>query len=110
MKDGGPVPGEPGGVPLTRGSKDDANRDKACPRSLPRPPGDLDSCDEYPFNSTGEGAASEKGVSCRMIDKAQNSKGGTELNLFYQNPPRPEDRQPRRSRGEGRPVLHPDHR
>ncbi|WP_433516824.1 NucA/NucB deoxyribonuclease domain-containing protein [Nonomuraea sp. CA-143628] len=85
MNDGGPAPGEPGGVPLTRGDKDDANRKLACPDSLPRPPGGLDSCDEYPFNSTGEGAGAKKGVSCRMIDKAQNSKGGTNLNLFYQN-------------------------
>lgn len=51
----------------------DKNRNKACPSSLPRPPGK--SCDEYPFASTKEGGAS--GIfSRRMINEKQNSTAG----------------------------------
>jgi hypothetical protein len=57
------------------------NRDAACPRSLPRPL--LDSCDEYPFASTWQGAQTGGGsYSQRMIDERQNSGGGRALGLF----------------------------
>ncbi|MET7887822.1 NucA/NucB deoxyribonuclease domain-containing protein [Streptomyces avermitilis] len=67
---------------LTNTAKRDANRNKACPTSRPRPTGK--SCDEYPFASTWQGAATGSGdYSWRMINARQNSKGGTALNNFY---------------------------
>ncbi|MEU9380073.1 NucA/NucB deoxyribonuclease domain-containing protein [Streptomyces sp. NPDC048279] len=79
---GGRLPGSPSGSPLTR--VDDAgesgNRGVACPGSLPRPADD--SCDEYPFNSTAEGAKTGS-YSCRMINETQNSGGGSKLGWFY---------------------------
>ncbi|MBT2212427.1 NucA/NucB deoxyribonuclease domain-containing protein [Actinomadura sp. NEAU-AAG7] len=83
MTAGGPAPGAPGGTPLTRGTDDNNDRDVACPDRLPRPFGD--SCDEYPFNSSGEGASQGNGFSCRMINQDHNSEGGTALSLFYRN-------------------------
>ncbi|MER6809903.1 hypothetical protein ABT299_11540 [Spirillospora sp. NPDC000708] len=62
----------------------DANRTKAC--GNPKPPaGQGDSCDEFPFASTQEGAAAPNGpgYSCRMIDENQNSPGGTLLSWWY---------------------------
>lgn len=91
--------------PLTRTTDQariSANRDIACPQSplLPRPPGK--SCDEYPFASTYEGAASGGearsfplcltadppgsgpiGFSRCMIDEAQNSGAGGVMGGFY---------------------------
>jgi hypothetical protein len=58
------------------------NNSTACPRSLPRPPGK--DCDEYPFKSTYEGAASNP-FSARMIDSRQNQQGGNELGQFMGN-------------------------
>ena len=82
-----------------------ANRNLACPQSLPRPDGK--SCDEYPFASTYEGAYASQvingsssprtfpgcgvtlsgtpstgavGYSVCMIDKIQNSAAGSLLN------------------------------
>jgi len=60
----------------------DKNRGKACPTNLTRPPGD--SCDEYPFASTYQGAYTGGGkFSRRMINATQNSDGGVELGVFY---------------------------
>jgi hypothetical protein len=79
------------------------NRNKSCPKSLHRPKGK--SCDEYPFASTYQGAATQggnpkprtfkgcavpgktrtgpSGYSRCMINTSQNSKGGTDLGGFY---------------------------
>lgn len=91
--------------PLTRttdAARVAANAAAACPNSplLPRPPGR--SCDEYPFRSTYEGAASggtarsfplcltadppgsgPVGFSRCMIDSSQNSGAGGVLGGFY---------------------------
>ena len=79
------LPGAPDDAPLHRLTdpvKSDQNRRKACPDSLPRPPGK--SCDEYPMASTHEGASTGSGqFSRRMIDATQNSNGGTDLNTFH---------------------------
>jgi hypothetical protein len=96
------------GRPLTRTMNQsiiDANRATSCPWWLPRPEGK--SCDEYPFASTLEGAASRphlgrtfsgcsldgifplgypgqgEGWSACMIDARQNSSGGGLLGAFY---------------------------
>jgi len=84
-----------------------ANRTRACPDAsaggYPRPPGK--SCDEYPFASTNQGAATQVprgpartfpycqineppgsgpvGYSVCMIDEIQNSVGGSVLGSFY---------------------------
>lgn len=88
---------------MTDATKKKANYNKACPSSIPRPSGR--SCDEYPFQSTYQGAAlnggsvrvpsgcyldvvagsGPTGFSRCMIIKAQNSLGGSVLNAFYQN-------------------------
>ena len=79
---GGPLPGDPEGVPLTRIATTDetGNRAAACKDSLDRPDGD--SCDEYPMNSTAEGAATGS-YSCRMINEDHNETGGAKLGWFY---------------------------
>lgn len=67
---------------LSDKAKVKANRRKACPDHLPRPPGET--CDEYPFASTWQGASTGDGrFSRRMINKVQNSDGGTALGVFY---------------------------
>ncbi|MEU0179539.1 NucA/NucB deoxyribonuclease domain-containing protein [Streptomyces massasporeus] len=67
---------------LTDKEKKKANNRKACPSSLERPPGKQ--CDEYPFQSTWQGAATGSGdFSRRMIDKDQNRLGGGALKNFY---------------------------
>ncbi|WP_329560931.1 NucA/NucB deoxyribonuclease domain-containing protein [Streptomyces uncialis] len=67
---------------LTDGTKQDRNRKKACPTSRPRPTGK--SCDEYPFASTWQGAATGRdGFSWRMINAEQNRKGGNALSGFF---------------------------
>ncbi|MFJ3513122.1 MULTISPECIES: NucA/NucB deoxyribonuclease domain-containing protein [Streptomyces] len=67
---------------LTDKEKKKANNRKACPPSLERPPGKQ--CDEYPFQSTWQGAATGSGdFSRRMIDKDQNRLGGGTLKNFY---------------------------
>ncbi|MBP2354957.1 hypothetical protein JOF29_006067 [Kribbella aluminosa] len=81
-----------------------ANGDKACPSSIPRPQGK--SCDEYPFRSTYEGAStggSDEARSfpgCEMPDPERtgptgwsrcfilvgdNSSGGGQMSAFYSN-------------------------
>ncbi|MFD3622453.1 NucA/NucB deoxyribonuclease domain-containing protein [Streptomyces sp. NPDC058676] len=66
---------------LTDKTKITLNRNTACPTSLPRPL--LESCDEYPFASTWQGANTGGSYSQRMIDAKQNSGGGRALSLFY---------------------------
>jgi hypothetical protein len=67
---------------LTDKEKKKTNNRKACPSSLERPPGKQ--CDEYPFQSTWQGAATGSGdFSRRMIDKDQNRLGGGALKNFY---------------------------
>ncbi|MGB3675908.1 MAG: hypothetical protein WA988_15865, partial [Candidatus Nanopelagicales bacterium] len=86
----------------------DINRQTACPRTGPKADGRRTNgrtCDEYPFASTTEGAASggpgrsfnpnchvndfpapvtaPTGYSVCMIDAAQNKRGGTYLGTFY---------------------------
>lgn len=104
------LPGAFGGTPLNRlnTSLDDSNdnRDAACPASFPRPTG-LD-CDEYPFASSKQGAASSGGTGGRtfsycqiaalpqnvsgangysacMIDRTANRSGGGQLSAFYRS-------------------------
>ncbi|MDG4857024.1 NucA/NucB deoxyribonuclease domain-containing protein [Streptomyces sp. T-3] len=60
-----------------------ANRDKACPDSIPRPPGK--SCDEYPFASTHEGASKNPDFSCHMVPANQNSQEGSNRGAWYGN-------------------------
>lgn len=56
---------------------------KAC-RKIPAPPGPNQECDEYPFASTMEGAASTKwDFSVKYIDGWQNGWGGNDLQDFY---------------------------
>jgi hypothetical protein len=106
------LPGAPdSGRPLKRiipspfnTGTEEANRRVACPDSWTRPAGK--SCDEYPFNSTRQGAAGQpsdtgrtfagcdvplpqgivntSGWSSCMIDEWQNSAGGSNLNWFFQ--------------------------
>ncbi|MFF8939263.1 NucA/NucB deoxyribonuclease domain-containing protein [Streptomyces paradoxus] len=67
---------------LTDRRKIDENRNKACPSSLPRPPGK--SCDEYAFASTWQGAKHGDGnFSRRMINARQNTDAGKALKGFY---------------------------
>jgi hypothetical protein len=92
---------------LTDEASRTANRDTACPPTsaggYPRPVGD--SCDEYPFASTYEGAymaggsprtfpgcsitlagppsTGATGYSVCMIDATQNFSGGSDLNVMY---------------------------
>lgn len=98
--------GYPNGPPLHRLSSSvliQANRGAACPPSLPRPDGF--SCDEYPYASTWEGAATgggdgrtfgwcqisglpagvtgPGGYSACMIPLAENTHGGSLLGAFY---------------------------
>jgi hypothetical protein len=107
------LPGRPGEKFLRRmvnAADQQRNGDRACPRGssgYPRP--DTKSCDEYPFRSTYEGAATanppgtarthswceipkEKtgitgptGYSVCMINATQNSRGGGQLLRFYNN-------------------------
>jgi hypothetical protein len=97
----------PSGTPLTRltdGNVQDQNRNTACPSSYTRPPGD--SCDEYPFASTHQGAylsgggprtfpyclivltqqsTGSTGYSVCMLDANENSGAGNALGQFYLN-------------------------
>jgi hypothetical protein len=103
------LPGKfPSGTPLTRltdPTQRDRNQRKACPKGFPRPTGKT--CDEYPFASTNQGAASgggnartfpgcsiklpnppppstgARGYSVCMINGPQNSLGGVDLKAFY---------------------------
>ncbi|MBO2447119.1 hypothetical protein J4573_08475 [Actinomadura barringtoniae] len=59
----------------------DANFRKSCPRSLPRPTGK--SCDEYPFQSTLEGASRNPRYTSAMINARHNTNAGRKLNSFY---------------------------
>ena len=59
----------------------DKNRNTACPKSIPRPPGK--SCDEYPFASTYQGASRNADFSCHMINKQQNSNEGSLRRAWY---------------------------
>lgn len=79
-----------------------ANRNRACPQSLTRPSGKQ--CDECPFASTNQGAASggsarvfsgcslttvagsgSRGFSRCMVNAGQNSSAGNALGTFYRN-------------------------
>ncbi|OYN97736.1 deoxyribonuclease NucA/NucB [Propionibacteriaceae bacterium ES.041] len=92
---------------LTDQASRDANRNTACPSSLPRPGGT--SCDEYPFASSYQGAAFSggparsmpwcstgdpvrrgdgSGFSRCMINETQNSKAGSDLNTMLYVPER----------------------
>ena len=67
---------------LTDSDMREKNRNTSCPSSLTRPPGT--DCDEYPFASTWEGAATGSGgFSRRFIDSTQNRLGGSALATFY---------------------------
>ncbi|OJF15412.1 NucA/NucB deoxyribonuclease domain-containing protein [Couchioplanes caeruleus] len=91
-------------APLNRlidAAQQDANYRRACPSSYPRPAGL--SCDEYPFQSSRQGASTgggpgrtfdgcqvplpagtgPSGYSACMIDDDDNSNGGSALNSFY---------------------------
>lgn len=75
-----------GGVALTRTTSatlEQANRRTACPRSRPRPSGQ--SCDEYPFAKTREGAsrspAADWGWAWVPVGE-QNSQGGLVSGFF----------------------------
>ena len=59
----------------------DANRDTACPKSIPRPAGK--SCDEYPFASTNQGAFKNPDFSCHMVPEAQNRNEGRYRQSWY---------------------------
>lgn len=98
------LPGARGGLPLhrtTNAAIRDTNRAKACPGNFPRPANR--DCDEYPFASTLEGAASgggsarvllpwcqitlpqppstgPVGYSVCMIDRNENQQAGSLLN------------------------------
>ncbi len=52
-----------------------ANRNAACPASIPRPTGK--SCDEYPFASTYQGGSLNPDHSCSMVPATQNSLEGS---------------------------------
>jgi hypothetical protein len=67
---------------LTDKVKIRANRTTACPKNLPRLPGQQ--CDEYPMASTWQGAEHGGGdYSRRMINGWQNEEGGKALGRFY---------------------------
>ncbi|WP_125805546.1 hypothetical protein [Actinoplanes sp. ATCC 53533] len=91
-------------APLNRlidAAQQDANYRRACPSSYPRPAGL--SCDEYPFQSSQQGASTgggpgrtfegcqvplpagtgPSGYSACMIDETDNSDGGNALGSFY---------------------------
>jgi len=59
-----------------------ANREAACPSKL-KPPKPGQSCDEYPFASTHEGAATNSEFSREWVDLAQNKLAGLQLATFY---------------------------
>jgi hypothetical protein len=68
------------GVPLHRSTSStikNANRAVSCPTSWPRPSGMQ--CDEYPYASTLEGAASGGGYHAEMILQGHNSMQGGRL-------------------------------
>ncbi|MCC2275969.1 hypothetical protein LKL35_11145 [Streptomyces sp. ET3-23] len=73
------------GPALQRTSKKDlikANRDTACPKSMPRPPGQ--NCDEYPFASSLQGASNNPtDFSYRMISASQNCQEGSIRKSWY---------------------------
>jgi hypothetical protein len=60
---------------LTDRERIDDNRDAACPRSRPRPPSG-DTCDEYPFASTYQGAALNPDFSWHWVEAGDNSREG----------------------------------
>ncbi|WP_162834397.1 NucA/NucB deoxyribonuclease domain-containing protein [Amycolatopsis circi] len=62
-----------------------AEKDKACPK-IPTPHDPDEQCDEYPFASTMEGAASPVwDFSVKYIDGRQNGRGGNDLQALYQS-------------------------
>lgn len=82
------LPGAPGGRPLHRTWETDLqkrNRDIACPGTFPVNPGQ--SCDEYPFASTREGAASGP-YSARGVNDRHNHLHGVALNTDLYAPQR----------------------
>jgi len=94
----------PNPAPLNRlvdAAQQTANYNRSCPSSYPRPAGL--SCDEYPFQSSRQGASTgggpgrtfpgcqvplpsgtgPSGYSACMIDATENSEGGSALGSFY---------------------------
>ncbi|TDD77906.1 NucA/NucB deoxyribonuclease domain-containing protein [Actinomadura rubrisoli] len=76
---------EPNGDPLSRlieGPLQDLNRREACDGRNPRPG---ESCDEYPFASTRQGAATEgkDDYSWRNMNEKHNSKEGSLRGAWY---------------------------
>ncbi|MEV6494206.1 GDSL-type esterase/lipase family protein, partial [Actinoplanes sp. NPDC051633] len=83
-------PGAPGsGRPLHRTFDEQTINDKyaaSCPASFPRGPGQ--SCDEYPFKTTREGAASGGPYTARAVTATHNSDHGNALNTSFYVPNR----------------------
>ncbi|MGI5420253.1 NucA/NucB deoxyribonuclease domain-containing protein [Actinomadura luteofluorescens] len=86
----------PGGQPLVRGPAkiadpkdgvlkdfDELSRRVSCPGSIPRPTGQT--CDEYPFASTWQGAEWVPGDqwSCRFVPKAEQDYQGADIRKFH---------------------------
>lgn len=61
------------------------NNDAACPSSRPRPPGQT--CDEYPFASTLQGASRTQWPDWgwRWVPKNENDRQGYQIRTFYDN-------------------------
>jgi hypothetical protein len=77
---------EGAGHPLSRATSalvQAANRKVACPASRKRPNKTV-SCDEYPFASTHEGAATNPDFSWAWVNAEQNKLAGSQLAVFYQ--------------------------
>lgn len=61
-----------------------AAKDRACAGLPPHDPDE--ECDEYPFGTTAEGAASpDWDFSVKYIDGGQNGRGGLDLQDFYKS-------------------------
>lgn len=68
-----------------------AEKDRACQRTapyqdtgLPQPPGPGEQCDEFPFASTKQGAASpDWDFSVRAVPTGDNGKAGIALRMYY---------------------------
>jgi Deoxyribonuclease NucA/NucB len=78
-------------IPSTHDTSDfdrDRNNQAACGAFIPNPPGpdgDPDSCDEYPFQSTYQGAffVGPGRFSTEHVPNSQNSQAGSLLGGFY---------------------------
>jgi Deoxyribonuclease NucA/NucB len=87
---------QPGGQYLVRGPKtiadpktgepadfSELSRRVACPKSIPRPPNET--CDEYPFASTWQGAEWVPATewTCRFVPSSENDIQGGDINTFF---------------------------